>query len=248
MLSAMRHFGGAVLVLLSTLAVSAVMERTALAAAPAPGLLQKLAVHAAGFEKMKKHASYAVDGTMEGLSGDASKTESVKAMKGRVVADGSKVKFDIVHYEEDGADKTEEAKKKQREREAERAKKNEPKKDFHMPFLDTEQTRYTFDQTETDPKDPNRVKITFVPKEKAEDTIEGSAWVDATAGTVLSAGFKMSKTPTFVDYVHITVEFGVPTSLGPAVSKVHLDGKGGILFWAKLFRVNATLNNYSVVP
>lgn len=241
----MRIIGG--LVAASTLAISLLTaEGRAEAAPPSPELIRKLAVHAAGFEQMKKHASYAVDGTMEGLSSDASKTESVKAMKARVVADGTKVRFDIVHYEEDGADKTEEARKKQREREAERAKK--PKKDFHMPFLDTEQPRYTFDQTEVYPNDPNRVKITFVPRESAEDTIEGSAWVDAARGTVLSAGFKMSKTPAFVDYVHITVEFGAPTPLGPAVSRVRLDGKGGILFWAKLFRLNATLANYSVVP
>ncbi len=222
--------------------------RSARATAPSPDLIRKLSAHAAGFETMKKHASYALDGKMEGLSRDATKTESVKEMQARVVADGTKVKFDIVHYEEDGADKTQEAKKKQRDREAERAKKNEPKRDFHMPFLDTEQARYTFDQTEVDPNDPNRVKITFVPKERAEDTIEGSAWVDAAQGTVLSAGFKMSKTPAFVDYVHITVEFGARTPLGPAVSSFHLDGKGGILFWAKVFRVNASVSNYTIVP
>ena len=222
--------------------------RTARAAPPSPDLIRKLATHAAGFEKMKKHASYAVNGKLEGLSRDEKKTESVKAMQAHVVADGTKAKFDIEHYTEDGADKTEEARKKQRDREAERARKNEPKKDFHMPFLDSEQTRYVFDQTEVDPADPNRVKITFVPKERAEDTVEGSAWVDAGLGTVLSAGFKLSKTPTFVDYVHITVEFGVPTTLGPAVSHVHLDGKGGVLFWSKIFRLDATLSSYAVVP
>ncbi len=247
----MKSFGGQVKRALVPVAVALSLvtgARVAHAAAPSPDLIRKLAAHAAGFEKMKKHASYAVDGKLEGLSRDASKTESLKEMQARVVADGTKVKFDIVRYAEDGADKTEEAKKKQREREAERAKKNEPKKDFHMPFLDTEQARYNFDQTETDPSDPNRVKITFVPKERAETTIEGSAWVDATLGTVLSAGFKMSKTPTFVDYVHITVEFGAPTALGPAVSRIHLDGKGGILFWAKLFRLDANITNYAIVP
>ncbi len=230
------------------IALSLTAARTARAAPPSADLMKKLSAHAAGFEKMKKHASYAVAGKLEGLSRDATTAESVKQMQARVVADGTKVRFDIVHYEEDGADKTEEAKKKQREREAERAKKNEPKKDFHMPFLDTELAHYDFDQSEVDPADPNRVKITFVPKQRAETTIEGSAWVDAAQGTVLSAGFKMSKTPAFVDYVHITVEFGAPTALGPAVSRVHLDGKGGILFWAKLFRLDANITNYAIVP
>ena len=89
---------------------------------------------------------------------------------------------------------------------------------------------------------------TFVPKVKADDTIEGSAWVDMQAGTVLTAGFKMSKTPMFVDYVHITVEFGASTSLGPAISKIHLDGKGGFLFWNKIFRATATVSDYAITP
>jgi hypothetical protein len=216
------------------------------AAAPEAELMRKLAVHAAHFEEMKTHASYAIDGKLERLDGDGNADE-VKQMQARVDADGARAKFKIIKYLEDGEDKTQEAREKQREREAEK-KDPKQKRDYKMPFFATEQARYTFDQVETDKKDPSRVRITFVPKERADDTIEGSAWVDASAGTVISAGFKMSKTPAFVDYVHFQVEFGEATPLGPAVSKVHLTGRGGFLFFRKRFRAEATMREYRIVP
>ena len=68
-----------------------------------------------------------------------------------------------------------------------------------MPIRTDEQSRYVFDQTEVDPKDSSHVRITFVPKEPADDTVEGSAWVDSVTGAPISAGFKLSKTPIFVE-------------------------------------------------
>ena len=216
------------------------------AAAPAPDLMTRLAGHAQRFEQMKKRASCTITGKLEELSTD-NKVTATKTTKAKVVANGTEAKWEVLEYREDGVDKTDEAKQKSKERAAESAKKKN-KKEFHMPFLASEQQRYTFDQTEVDPGDPNRVKISFVPKVKADDTIEGSAWVDVNAGTVLTAGFKMSKTPMFVDYVHITVEFGAATSLGPAISKIHLDGKGGFLFWNKIFRADAFVSDYAITP
>jgi len=68
----------------------------------------------------------------------------------------------------------------------------------------------------------------------------------AARATTLS--FKMSRTPIFVGYIHFTVEFGAQTSLGPAVSKVIVDGKGGILFFRKHFRATASLSDYRILP
>jgi hypothetical protein len=219
-------------------------SQLAFAAPPDAELMRKLAVHAARFEEMKTHASYALEGKLERLDGDG-KPDQVKEMRARVDADGARAKFNILSYLEDGEDKTEEARTKQREREAD---KKRDKREFKMPFHAGSQARYLFDQVEVDKVDPSRVRISFVPKERAQDTIEGSAWVDAQAGTVLSAGFKLSKTPAFVDYVHITVEFGEATSLGPAVSKVRLAGGGGFLFFHKRFRAEATMREYRIAP
>ena len=220
---------------------------SARAEAPTPALLGRLAAHAAAFEAMRTQASYAVQGKLEELDGDG-KANGVKEMHARVESDGASITFVVDSYTEDGEDKTEDARTKARER-AEKKKKNADeakKKELRMPFLATEQPRYVFDIAERDKDDPSRLRVTFVPREKDETTIEGSAWVDERAGTVISAGFKLSRTSMWIDYMHVQVEFGAPTSLGPAVSKVSMDGKGGILFLRKRFHAQATLSDWRI--
>jgi hypothetical protein len=214
---------------------------------PSPALLTRLAAHAAAFEAMRTQASYAVSGRLEELDGDG-KADGVKEMRARVESDGAAITFVVLSYTEDGEDKTDEAKKKAKERAEKKAKDAEAakKKELKMPFLATEQPRYVFEIAERDKADASRLRVTFVPVDKDETTIEGSAWVDERAGTVLSAGFKLSRTSMWIDYMHIQVEFGAATSLGPAVSKVSMDGKGGILFLRKRFHAQATLSDWRI--
>ncbi|MGH7284213.1 MAG: hypothetical protein ACRELY_22020 [Polyangiaceae bacterium] len=228
---------------------AAMAPRLVLASPPAADLMSRLADHAAAFEKMKKHSKYVIGGKLETLALDDA-TDSTKTMKARVSADGDRTHVDVVRYTENGEDKTADARdkvaKREKEREEERARGKEKKRDLRMPFLKSEQSRYVFDQAEVDKVDPSRVRITFVPKEAADDTIEGSAWVDTKAGTVISAGFKLSRTPTFIDHVHFTVEFGATTKLGPAPSHVSVTGKAGLLFFNKRFRGEASFSDYDV--
>jgi hypothetical protein len=216
------------------------------AAPPAADLMSKLAVHAASFEAMRTRASYAIDGKLEHLDSDG-KVDSTDHLEARVAADGKKADIIVMKFLEGDEDKTEDAQDKARERNAAPEEEKE-KKRTHMPFLASEQRRYVFDQVQSDPADPTHVRITFVPLVKDESVVEGSAWVDTKSGTVMSAGFKMSKTGMFVDYVHVTVEFGAPTPLGPAVSKVTLEGKGSFLFIKKRFRAAATVSRYRILP
>ena len=184
---------------------------------------------------------------MDLLDGDG-QVDSRKELKGHVDANGDGPKLTVIRYVEDGKDKTADAIKDAHAAEEKGRKKRHEGKQAKMPIRADEQGRYVFDQAETDPRDPSRVRVTFVPKEPADDTFEGSAWVDATNGTIISAGFKLSRTPMFVDFVHFSVEFGAATSLGPAVSRVSVEGKGGILFFRKHFRATATLSDYTVTP
>jgi hypothetical protein len=218
--------------------------QSASAEPPSEALMKRLAVHAASFEAMRTQASYAAQGKLEQLDGDG-KVSGTKEMHARVEADGTRAKFVVLSYFEDGTDKTEDAKKDAKDR-AEKKDPDKEKRQIRMPFLASQKGRYVFDVAEKDKADPSRVRITFVPVTKDESTIEGSAWVDERAGTVLSAGFKVSRTSMWIDYMHIQVEFGAPTPLGPAVSKVTLDGKGGILFLRKHFRAEATLTDYKI--
>jgi hypothetical protein len=228
------------------LAAAAVMvaSRAASAAAPEPELMARLAEYAARLDSMRTHASYNFDGHLETLD-RAGQPDSKKTMTARVNADGTTATLDVFKYTEDGEDKTQEARQKAREREEKRKKE---KKHIRIPLLATEQPRYVFDQVEVSPSDPSRVKISFVPRAPDDDTVEGSAWIDATTGSLISVGFKLSKTSMFVDYMHFTVEFGETTKLGPAVSRVGVEGQGGILFFRKRFRGTAKISDYAIVP
>jgi len=220
------------------------VPRAASASAPEPDLMTRLADYAARLDSMRTHASYSVDGQLETLD-RGGRPDSLKTMTARVDADGTTSRLNVIRYTEDGEDKTDDAQKKAREREAKR--KNE-KKRIRLPILATEQPRYVFDQLEVDAADPSRVKIAFVPRAPEDDTIEGSAWVDARTGSLISVGFKLSRTSMFVDYVHFTVEFGESTRLGSAVSTVLVEGQGGILFFRKRFRGTAKVSDYALVP
>jgi len=233
---------GFVVALTALAAVGA--SQPASAAAPDPALMVRLAEYSARLDSMRTHASYAIEGQLETLD-RSGKPDSLKTMKARVDADGTAAKLNVIHYTEDGEDKTEDARKKARERDEKRKK---DKKRLHIPTLASEQPRYVFDQVEVDTSDPSRVKISFVPKSPEEDTVEGSAWVDSRTGAFISAGFKLSKTSMFVDYVHFTVEFGESTRLGPAVSTVLVEGQGGILFFRKRFRGTAKVSDYTILP
>ncbi len=245
---AMSFPRGALTVSATVLAFAAVSAapRAAAAATPAPELMGRLAAYASHYEAMRYRASYVLEGRLERVDGDGN-ADNVKEMNARIVADGKDAHLSVLRYVEDGEDKTDEARTKAQKRESE-PKEERAKNEIKMPFEASQQSRYTFDQVKVDAKDSSRVLVSFVPKQREENMIEGTAWVDTREGTLISAGFKVTKTSFFVDYVNITVEFGATTTLGPAISKVTMEGKGGLFFLKKRFRANATMSSYSVCP
>jgi hypothetical protein len=159
---------------------------------------------------------------------------------------GDEPMTDIVRYTEDGEDKTDEAREKARERREKRKAEGKPRKDFHLPFLASEQSRYVFTQIERDRMYPTRVRIGFQPKVPAEDAYKGSAWVDEHDGEVLTIGFSLSKNPTFIDHIDVTVSFDLATKLGRAPSRLTFEAKGGLLFIRKRYRGSATISNAAI--
>ncbi|HVM69753.1 MAG TPA: hypothetical protein VM204_07960 [Gaiellaceae bacterium] len=167
-----------------------------------------------------------------------------KEMVVRVTATPSERLTEVVRYLEDGADKTLEARKKAEKRRAEKKKgKIDKARDLHLPFLASEQPRYTFAFLERDPQSPSRVRVGFQPRVPAEDAFKGSAWVDEGAGEVLTMGFSPSKNPTFVDHVDVTMRFDLSTPLGRAPSSLTFDARGGFLVVRKHYRGSATITD-----
>ena len=223
--------------------------RCANAAPPSPELMTKLAAQAAQLEATEPRTSFLVEGKVESVDTDG-KVDDVKEVQARVESDGKKQHVIVVRYLDAGKDATLDAQRKQNEHaEEEKGRSEEDKKKDHKlsnPFAASEQAKYLFDQAETDANDPDRVRIAFVPKEPTKDTVEGSLWADAKTGRPYSTGFKLSKPGTFIDYVHIQIELGAQTALGPEVSRVTVDGAGGLLFIHKHFRGFANLHDYRV--
>ncbi len=212
-------------------------------------LMAGLAQHAARFEDMKKRGAFTMTGRMEEVDGDgkASDWKEIQLRSTPTPAPMDRI-TNVLRYLDNGKDETADAQKRANERRAKRLKDpdkqaEERKKDLKLPFLATEQSRYVFSIAERDPSKPGRVRVAFAPKTPAENAIKGSAWVDEAEREVLSIGFSLSKNPTFVDHVEITIVFGLATELGRAPSKLSFDGRGGFLFIHKHYRGTATLSD-----
>lgn len=230
--------------LVLALAVSAPARADAPALATDPALaplLARLATHAENFEQMKRRGSYTFTGKMEELDGKGH-VDATKEVVVRVTASPAERRAEILRYVEDGADKTAEAKKKADKSKSEKAK-GEKRKDWHLPFLASEQPRYAFSVVE---REPGRARIAFVPKTPAEDAFKGSAWVDEAAAEVVTVGFSPSKNPTFVDHVDVTMRFDTSTSLGRAPSSFTFDARGGFLVIHKHYRGSGTITDPSL--
>jgi hypothetical protein len=213
-----------------------------------PALMDGLARHAAGFEEMKKRGAFTMAGRIEEVDGDgkASDWKEIQLRSTPTPAPMDRI-TNVIRYLDNGKDETADAQKRANERRAKRLKDpdkqaEERKKDLKLPFLASEQSRYVFSIAERDVQKPGRVRVAFVPKTPAENAIKGSAWVDEAEREVLSIGFSLSKNPTFVDHVEVTIVFGLPTELGRAPSKLSFDGRGGFLFIRKHYRGTATLS------
>jgi len=209
-------------------------------------LLVKLAKHAEQIEVMKKRGSFTVAGKMEELDSKG-KVDATKEMIVKSTATPTERLTEIIKYTEDGADKTDEAKKKAEKRRAEHKKDKGTKKteEIHLPFLASEQPRYTFRLVDRDAA-KSQTRIEFTPVTAAENAFKGSAWADESTGEILTLAFSPSKYPMFVDHVDVTMRFDLPTPLGRAPSSFTFDARGGFLIVKKHYRGTATISDPKV--
>lgn len=226
----------------SLLLAAPLATRPAGAQPPDPAVLERVAHHAQAFEELVRKSSYTFDVTVQRLDGDG-KVDETKRKHARWEYDGRTGHQVVLSCTKDGKDTTAEEQEKAREREADAAKKKDDD-EWHVPFIASEQPKYVFDQVAVDPRNPARVKIAFRPKDPGEHSLEGAAWIDTDAGTVVSAGMRLVNPPTFVDWVHVTVEIAAPTPVGPAPSRLTFEGKGGFLIIHRHFKGELTLGDY----
>lgn len=174
------------------------------------------------------------------------KVESVTESVERVTLRGGRPEREILRYVRDGRDDTASEKKKRAG-----VKAGPPGKERSMrigmksPFEPGELDKHRFTLVGPDPVDPNRVTIRFEPKEKpSPETSVGEAVVDAATGAVIRLRFRPADNPKFVDRLDVQMEYGAATPEGPALSRVTVDGAGGILFVKKRMKMTVTLSDY----
>ena len=227
-------------------ALTLALPGAARAQPPDPALLERLSHHLDAIDQLGKRASLRLEALTEELDGDG-KVSSTMTQVSRVEADGKNTHQIVERAVKDGKDVTAEEREKAQKEEEEEAKKKESKDgpNLTLPF---KSDAYVYDQVGVDAADPTRVEIAFTPKKPSKHTVEGKAWVDTTTGTIISAGAKLSKPPTFVDWVHFTVELGAKTPLGPAMSHLTFEAKAGLLFIKKHIRGEVKMTDYHLVP
>ncbi|MGO8994762.1 MAG: hypothetical protein ACLQVI_15710 [Polyangiaceae bacterium] len=233
-------------------ALAATLPRAAAAQPPDPALIARIGHQIDALDDLGKRASFHEESLIEEVDSDG-KVASTETRVSHVDADGKNAHETLEKCIRDGKDVTAEerakAEKEAKKEEKEKAeKKGEVSLNIDAPFSSTSDN-YVYDQIGTDPADPTHVEISFTPKKPSSKTVEGKAWVDTVSGTILTAGAKLSKPPTFVDWIHFTVEFNAKTPLGPAMSKLGFEAKGGFLFLIrKHFRGEVKMTDYRITP
>lgn len=208
-------------------------------------VLAKVSEREARMAKILENSSHTTATRAEELD-KKGKVESVTESLERVTLRAGKPERQILKYVRDGKDDTANEKKKRAG-----AKAGPPGKERSMkigaksPFDASEQGKHRFTLVGPDAADPSRVTIRFEPKGKpSPETSVGEAVVDPETGAIVRLRFRPAENPTFVDHMDVQMEYGATTREGPALSRVTIEGAGGILFVKKRMKMTVTLSDY----
>lgn len=173
--------------------------------------------------------------------------ESVTESVERVTRRGDRTEREVIRFVRDGRDVTQDEKKRRAgEKTAPTRKGRSVTIGAKSPFEASEQPKHRFMLAASDPADSGKVTIRFEPKGKpSPETSVGDSVVDPATGAILRVRFRPSDNPTFVDRMEVQMEYGAATPEGPALSRVTIEGAGGILFIKKRLKMTMTLSDYA---
>jgi hypothetical protein len=219
-----------------------------LLAEPSPDLLQKLAAADARLLRLYKEGAVTMTSRVEELDkeGKAQHTQTVTLRL--TVQDGAQ-RAEVVSASRDGQDVTADERKAQAERQAKAEQdpkgKMGQRQQLTLPFAADAQPSYAFQVLGPDANNPALQRIAFAPRgKKSKELWVGEAVVDPAAGEVKWLKQRPSELPAFVERIDMVLEFNAATPVGPAISKVHMEGEGGLPFFKKRFRSVITFKDY----
>jgi len=204
----------------------------ALAAEPDPGLLRKLAEHAA---RLGADRPAGLETTVEELDSDGKPEKSYREVRKR-----NQDQLELVSATQDGEDVLEKA--REREAKAKQGKADEQVGiSLPSPFEASQQPLYAFTAEPLDPEG-RQVRIEFRPRGKKSERISvGEAVVDPRTGELVSMALRPSENPRFVD--HMLIELSLAAgSTGRRLETIAARADGGFLFFRKRIRTLTRLS------
>jgi hypothetical protein len=146
---------------------------------------------------------------------------------------------EILQARKDGEDATAALRKDLEERQ----RKGQGRAEFssvNLPFASTSLALHRFSLAEPDPKDPERVRLRFEPRnDKAPWVHKGEALVNPSTGQLLRLDYSPSILPDMAERVDVRMEFRPQPGVGQVLDTLHVEAEGGFLFYKKRLRITA---------
>lgn len=158
---------------------------------------------------------------------------------------------ELLRAVDDGQDVTARRREEAARRDAEgKGKQAEKGVAFELPFTKENLPRHRFTVLGRDAQDASKLRLGFEPAGERDPTVMvGEALVDAASGRVLQLRFRPSKYPSmFIDRLDVQMDFREQPGVGAVVSRLVVDGEGGLLFFKKRGRSTVSFTDVVFKP
>lgn len=214
-----------------------------------PALLQRIAEGTPGMGYLVRQRLQAmtVTSVTEERDGKGRVTFSRERVQRMAQQDGKQAS-ELVLWRENGKDVTAEQRAEAQKRSAEGA--GDKLSAFELPFTPENQPRHRFSVVGPDAQDPTKLRLRFEPAGKRDPQVfRGEALVDPESGHVLQLRFQPSKYPSMlIDRLDVEMDFRTHPEVGAVVSRLVVDGEGGLLFFKKRGRSTVTFSDVVFKP
>jgi hypothetical protein len=165
------------------------------------------------------------------------------------LGEDGKVGFETIKVIENGEDKTEEAKAKEREKD-EGDDGESHSMDRYDPFDTDNQARLSISRLDTTALIDGKSAIAYEFTEQADEdkTITGTAWLEATTGIPIRVQYVTDPLPKRVKRMVTTMEYEYAGPDSLIVRQTSIEATGGFLFIKKHFQMDMTFGEYWRLP